>query len=550
MKNRKTIKVDRKQLYDEIWTNSLHKTALKYNASEAKFKQACIDADIPLPTLSYWGNKGVGKDVSADIVPLPESDIEMVEIVLKSEHTKSEESVKKQSEKKANPKPKKSNEDNKKQHQKTEKEKDKDKGIVVLSRLEFYDELWNQRNMTELSRKYDIPVSRLTVLCKASNIPIPKGGYSYYWGKKEPLPESNQTKVKLYTRKAKFKGALAEWQEYIKSLNELNGIPEEPIRKTLRQIMNGENDETILSDLMNSEYLFLMDSNRREEIFTAAINLDTHNRRQLHSDAIRYKNAIDAWENQGHRSYYDRIEPPPNATLFSKASRRRVFALLDTIYRAVEPFDGRATKTFDVAIGKDVVAIEIAEGKDDVPHVMTKEEAKQLVEYNDAKRRGRYAWEPKIPKYDHPYNGRLRIRIGDNRWNHTRVSFGDDKDGELLEDQLGEILITIFEKVEVARVDREKREEDQRRIEEEKRRAEERRQRIELEKKKTERLIRDAEDYHIAHTIRLFVKARTDMFSDSDEIKEWADWALEKADWIDPIIQRADEYLGRRNRDS
>ena len=448
MKNRKTIKVDRKQLYDEIWTNSLHKTAIKYNASEAKFKQACIDADIPLPTLSYWGNKGVGKDVSADIVPLPESDIEMVEIVLKSEQTKSGGSVKKRSEKKASPKPRKPNEDNTKQPQKTEKEKDRDKGIVVLSRLEFYDELWNQRNMTELSRKYDIPVSRLTVLCKASKIPIPKGGYSYYWGKKEPLPESDQTKVKLYTRKARFKGALAEWQEYIKSLYELNGITEEPVRKSLRQIMHGEDGETILSDLMQSEYLCLMDNSRREEIFTAAINLETHNRRQLHSDVIRYKSAIDAWENQGHRSYYDRIEPPPNATLFSKASRKRVFALLDTIYRAVEPFDGRATKTYDVAIGKDIVGIEIAEGKDDVPHVMTKEEARKMVEYNDDRRHGRYAWEPKIPKYDHPYNGRLRIRIGDNRWNHTRVSFGDDKDGELLEDQLGEILITIFEKAE------------------------------------------------------------------------------------------------------
>ena len=95
MKNRKTIKLNRKQLYDEIWTNSLHKTALKYNASEAKLKQACIDTNIPLPTLSYWGNKGVGKDVSADIVPLPESNVEMVEIVLKCKQVKS---TKKQSE--------------------------------------------------------------------------------------------------------------------------------------------------------------------------------------------------------------------------------------------------------------------------------------------------------------------------------------------------------------------------------------------------------------------------------------------------------------------
>jgi len=541
MKNRKTIKLDRKQLYDEIWTNSLHKTALKYNASEAKFKQACIDADIPLPTLSYWGNKGVGKDVSADIVPLPESDIEMVEIVLKSEQART---VKKRSEKKRSPQVKRSNEG--KQPQKTEKEKAGDKGIIILSRLDFYEELWSQRNMAELSRKYDIPVSRLTVLCKASNIPIPKGGYYYYWRKKDPLPESKQTEVKLYTRKAKFKGALAEWQEYLKTLYELNGIIEEPVKKSLRQIMNGENEETILAELMQSDYLNLMDNNSRERIFTHAINMDTSGRRKMHTDAVRYKNAIEAWEKQGHRNYYDRIDPPPNATLFSKASRKRVFALLDSIYRAVEPFDGRATEAFDVAIGKDIVEIEIVEGKDDVPHVMTKEEARQLVEYNDAKKRGRYAWEPKIPKYDHPYNGRLRIRIGDNRWNHTRVSYGDDKDGEMLEDQLGEILITIFEKAVVARVDREKREEEQRRIEEERRRAEEKRQRIELERKKTETLIREAEDYHTAQTIRHFAEARANLFPDNDEVKEWVDWALEKADWIDPTVKKVDEYLGKR----
>lgn len=545
MKNRKTIKVNRKQLYEEIWTNSLHKTALKYNASEAKFKQTCIDADIPLPNLSYWGNKGVGKDVSADIVPLPESEIEMVEIVLKSEQRKPRKLDKKQSEKKISPQPKENIENNSKQIQKNEKERDK--GIVVLSRLELYEELWNQRNMTELSRKYDIPVTRLTALCKASNIPIPKGGYYYYWRNKDPLPESEQAYVKLYTRKAKFKGALAEWQEYIKSLHELNGIPEEPVKKSLRQIMHLEDKEAVLSDLMKSDYLCLMDNSRREEIFTQAINIDTEKRRKLHSDAVRYRNAIEAWENQGHRSYYDRIDPPPNATLFSKASRKRVFALLDNIYRVIESFGGIVTKTFDVAIGKDVVEIEIVEGKDDVPHVMTKEEARKMVEYNDAKRHGRYAWEPKIPKYDHPYNGRLRIRIGDQRWNHTRASFGDDKDGELLEDQLGEILITIFEKAELGRVDRERREEEQRRIEEEKRRAEERRQRIELEKKKTETLIKEAEDYHIAQTIRLFAEARASLFPDNVEIKKWADWALKKADWIDPTVQTDDEYLGKRN---
>lgn len=554
MRNRKTITVDRKQLYEEIWSNSLHRTAIKYNAAEAKLKQSCIDADIPLPTLSFWGRKGVGYDVSSEITPLPESDIKSVEIVLKGEKAQSEKTVKKHPAKQTKKKSEKASITT------MEKEPSVKEGIVVLSRQEFYEEIWQQRNMAEISRKYDIPSTRLITLCKASVIPIPKYGYGWYYSsKKDPLPESRQTEVMLYTRKARYKGALGEWQEYIRYLSDLNNVQEEPTKKSLRQIMKGgtnvSNGETtdndaILADLMQSDYLRLMDNRVREEIFTQAITINTVKKGRLHNDVIRYRNTIDAWEKQGSRNYYDRIDPPSNVKNFSKASRKRVFAILDVLYRAIEPFGGTVTKDFDIAIGKDVIGIEIVEGKDDIPHVMTKDEARKLVEYNDAKRHGRYAWEPQIPKYDHPYNGRLRIRVGNSWRDSTRASYGDSKDGELIEDQLGEILITIFVKSEHERIEREKREEEQRRREEERRIAEERRQRIELEKEKTNELIKCAEDYHIAQNIRIFVKAKIGEGVISDELRAWTEWALKKADWIDPIIQREDEYLGKRRGDS
>ena len=84
MKDLKIISIDRKTLYDEIWENSLHKTAEKYNISDIKLKEACITAEIPLPTLSYWGKKNMEMDVSADIVPLPASEKTMVEVVVKT----------------------------------------------------------------------------------------------------------------------------------------------------------------------------------------------------------------------------------------------------------------------------------------------------------------------------------------------------------------------------------------------------------------------------------------------------------------------------------
>lgn len=42
--NQDIFKIDREQLYNEIWELSVSKIAKKYNISHAKLKQACIDS--------------------------------------------------------------------------------------------------------------------------------------------------------------------------------------------------------------------------------------------------------------------------------------------------------------------------------------------------------------------------------------------------------------------------------------------------------------------------------------------------------------------------
>lgn len=49
-----------------------------------------------------------------------------------------------------------------------------------------------------------------------------------------------------------------------------------------------------------------------------------------------------------------------------------------------------------VKIRQDVVHFKFAEAQDKVPHEITKQEAKELLEYKEAKRYKRYASEPKI----------------------------------------------------------------------------------------------------------------------------------------------------------
>lgn len=55
---------------------------------------------------------------------------------------------------------------------------------------------------------------------------------------------------------------------------------------------------------------------------------------------------------------------------------------------------------------------EVVEDQNKVPHELTNEDKKELARYEEEKERG-YSWisQPRIRKWDHPYNGKLRIRF-------------------------------------------------------------------------------------------------------------------------------------------
>ena len=85
---------------------------------------------------------------------------------------------------------------------------------------------------------------------------------------------------------------------------------------------------------------------------------------------------------------------------------------------------------------------------------------------------------PQIRKYDHVFNGKLRIVFGEK--NYLR-----DNEFQRLEDRLGDILIRFYDKSEENRIERERREEEQRIREAEQRRKEEIRERKNLESQRT-----------------------------------------------------------------
>lgn len=69
------------------------------------------------------------------------------------------------------------------------------------------------------------------------------------------------------------------------------------------------------------------------------------------------------------------------------------------------------TDDLSIRFGKDTFSYEIIESTDKINHELTKEEAQQLVKYNDEIKRQSYASKPNIRKYDYIPNGIFRIKM-------------------------------------------------------------------------------------------------------------------------------------------
>ena len=223
----------------------------------------------------------------------------------------------------------------------------------------------------------------------------------------------------------------------------------------------------------------------------------------------------------------------------SKDGLKRSIAIMDVIFKAVEKLGGKIDSDLSMRIKNDIVRIRFAEGQDKSNHELTKQEAKELLEYKAKKKRREYAYEPKIKKYDYTYNGKLRIVFGDK--NYIRGS-----EQEPLEEKLEAILVRVYETSEKNRIVREKYEEKER-IRREKELLETQRvERIEKEQENTQKLVNEASDYRIACEIRDYIASISCSGEAIEEDKNWIEWAKKKADWYDPSIARDDELLGKR----
>lgn len=421
---------------------------------------------------------------------------------------------------------------------------------ITLSRQQLYDEIW-QLSVAGVARKYNLNYSKLLITCKKENIPYPSTGY---WAKKSlgknvsdevvALPLSDNVNVELL-----LAGTRVEKREKNEVKDSIEEITGEKLKKTSTETAAPERTRMEEKDFDDSVLPFLA-CEERERVLQVAFDLTIHDEKKLHAQLLKYKKSIDEWqrnakENKRLHGYYNRrynnkSDEPLFFDEISVESQRRAFLILDAIFCAVEKLGGHINDDLSLRVKADTVKIRIAESQDKVKHEITKQEARELVEYNDNIKRHLWASKPKIRKYDYIYNGKLRIVFSDGEYiKDTAV--------EKLEDRLGDVLLRVYEKSNDARIQRERWEEEERRRKEEARRAEALKKRKKEEIQRTKALLNQAEDYRIACDIRRYIDEITRQKDMTPELSQWIEWAKKKADWYDPVVALEDEYLGKRD---
>ena len=416
--------------------------------------------------------------------------------------------------------------------------------MMKFSRDQLYQEIW-EISARQVANKYGLNYPALLKKCKEHGIPLPNG--KYWYNKKNgidiqeliiALPDSSVKEIEVEKHAIKIKkekatsGDILPIQEDFKETDTVPSI-EESTEKFLFDV-----------DVVRSSLDYL-ECEKIDTIISVLSTFEIKENKRLHKKVSSYKESVINWNKRvkaSERNYYDSryqrntLEQPKFIKEFSSEQLPRLYRILDTLFSVFEQIGEIVTDDLCIRFGKDTVSFEIIESTDKINHELTKEEAQQLVKYNDEIKRQSYALKPNIRKYDYIPNGIFRIKMPNGKY------IKDTKSNKL-EDMLPEIVILFYQCYFEIRTQREDWEEAQRKREEEKQKARMLQERIDQEKKKTREFLNMLSDYKLADEIRKFVG----ILKDSDKAdQETIEWMSRKADWIDPTISAEDELLGKR----
>ncbi|HMM07168.1 MAG TPA: hypothetical protein PKD52_10970 [Clostridiales bacterium] len=533
-KNKPEIVLTRENLYNEIWEISLSGVAKKYGISYASLRKECADADIPVPPPGYWSQIECGKDVVK--TPLPQTKGVVINLSGSSASRKNKKalnprvftelpkklSTKFNSPKQVAGKPEKVNSASSVSPEEPESALSPPETFSrwgqtynVYDRETLYKEVW-QMPVTEVAKKYSVSDVTIHKVCKSLDIPTPPPGY---WAK---LRAGKPVTIPLLPKNAA------------------------PSKKT-----GPRTEKPGMSPEDRSHCLGFLQEEEREIVLTAAEQIWLSPESEpLHPKITEYQIAAEAWEKSETSpedsvlwaQWQDKITPPFLWEELAPETQPRVYRIIDSLIRVMEPLGCLLTENLDFIVRGEKVTLLIKESKKKTVHVLTKQERKELLLYQEAVRNGISAQKPSIRKYDYVYKGRLSLHI--DHWKEFR-----DSTKVRLEERLGEILICLYESSEIARKEREERENARLLLEKERRCREEGWEEYNAEVEKTLALKNQAEDYALACKIRTYIAAVENKEESNEKTAAWIAWAKNKADWYDPLIAREDENFGQRKHD-
>ena len=541
--------MSREDLYAEVWELSVKGVAEKYNLPYTKLLKKCKEADIPVPGTKYWIDKYKG--VPVEMGPLPSSEITQIEISEDEQEKERKKPIKKEietpekieSEKTTietttnEPEKKIIEESDKSSELLPEEEKPESKKMeytikyidsyskdsaIFYDRKTLYREVWSDP-VTDVAFKYGVSGNAIKKVCAALEIPVPPRGY---WAKKAAgkpvgkiaLPETSGPEKK-YGRRSFIAVPVDP------SICEMVEKAEEEVKDKVQAIANS-----------------VVFSNDPE---------------LLHPTIVAHKRKIEKYFNGRDRNqtrkrkptYYGEI--PLFAESISEEQLPRLLKIISSMANAVEAYGGGINENLDFIIDGELVYINATERQDTVAHVLSREEAIAKLEYEDRKESYSWTYEPKFAKYDYLWNGCLQIDFPNKRRFHDTEKFK-------IEERLPEIILALFEEVAITKRKRLVHEAEQRKRAEEERikelkkrlkrnQIERKEQRIKQEKKNLNDLITKASSFSTANQIREFCnqfeKINEGEMAPSKE--KYLIWAREKADCLDPLIEKEDPILGK-----
>ena len=392
-----------------------------------------------------------------------------------------------------------------------------EKQTKKINRKTLYEEIW-KISLSKVAKKYDVPYDKLRSACIKAEIPLPSLSY---WGnrqagkpvRKTPLPESSKEEVTI---------------EY---------------SYRIRQVE--------MKDCHESDILSFMSEDEKAPVIKAAFELRVdpdlkrihpilqNHKRVFHEWATRHpRDKYADWNRDKYRSVRDK--EPPLWECVTEETLSRVYCLLDPIFRSIEKLGGVINEDLSMQIRNERVDLKITEGRDQVPHVLTKSEQQQLEKYEQDSKRYSFAYEPKFRKYDYIPNGKLRVEVLNN------ACFRDSNTAGV-ESKISEIFLALYMRSEDVRLERLKREEAERKEKEAKKKKELEQQKYNDEVDKFCCLLNESQDYETACMIRNYIKAVESKQDLDEDTQEWIKWANAKADWVDPTVDATDDIFGRRD---